>query len=68
MTEIMGTAETSGPENQEKCIKLSAATAVKSVKCLLSQQKEDRCIAGTVSQNTENRDSNFFSTGTKNNR
>lgn len=60
MTEIMGTAETSDPENQEKCIKLSAATAVTNVKCLLSQQKEDRCIVGIVSLNTENRDSNFF--------
>jgi len=61
MTEIMGAKETSDPENQEKCTKLSVATAVKNVKYLFSQLKEDRCIAGTASRNTENRDSNFFS-------
>lgn len=60
MTEIMGAAETSDPENQEKCTKLSVATAVKNVKYLFSQLKEDRCIAGIASLNTENRDSNFF--------
>ena len=60
MTEIMGAGETSDPKNQERCIRQSAVTAAKNVKCPLSQLKEDRCIAGTVSPNIENRDSNFF--------
>lgn len=61
MTEIMGAGETSDPENQERCTKRSAATAAKNVKYLLNRPKEDLCIAGIASPNTENRDSNFFS-------
>ena len=61
MIEIMvASAEALVPANQEKCTRQYVPIAEKNVKFHLYLQKEDRCIAGIVSPNTENQDSNFF--------
>lgn len=60
MKEIMGVAETSALENQEKCTKLYAAIAEKNVKSHLYLPREDRYTAGNACPNTGNPGTNFF--------